>query len=99
MTRVCDIIQLETKKILAFSTVSQPTLPQAGKFLHKPEFQKLDAILYKWFIFKCSERAFITGPLLTEKAKQLYKKMGWASKLYAHFEVDNSQGSRIDTDF
>lgn len=58
--------------------------------LRKPKLEKLDSVLYEWFVLQRSKGAPLSGPILIERAKDFYRKMelteecafsdGWLAK-------------------
>uniref|UniRef100_A0A8C3WRQ9 Jrk helix-turn-helix protein n=1 Tax=Catagonus wagneri TaxID=51154 RepID=A0A8C3WRQ9_9CETA len=43
--------------------------------LHTPKLERLDRVLYEWFLVKRAEGVPVSGPMLIEKAKDLYEQM------------------------
>jgi hypothetical protein len=50
------------------------------RVLRKPKFDELDTALYEWFTVKRSEGTTVSGPMLIEKAKELYAEMQLAEE-------------------
>lgn len=58
--------------------------------VRRPKMEELETVLFEWFQLKRSEGHRVTGPMLTEKAKDLYEQMnlndncvfsgGWLSR-------------------
>ncbi|XP_025050506.1 jerky protein homolog [Alligator sinensis] len=69
-------IKAQKEQLLKFVSSSETSKAvEKRRTLHKPKLEQLDSLLYEWFSLKRSEGAPISGPMLTEKAKDFYKQM------------------------
>ncbi|XP_007938753.1 jerky protein homolog [Orycteropus afer afer] len=48
---------------------------QRRRTLHTPKLEHLDRVLYQWFLVKRAEGVPVSGPMLIEKARDLYGQM------------------------
>ena len=81
-------IILYTEKIKRYITINDnPTLVKKRCIIEKIQFEDLDKACNIWFLQQRSKGAPVSGPLLQEKALQLFPQ------LYLHHEVGTFKGS------
>jgi hypothetical protein len=69
-------IRKQKDELLKFYSATELTKAITERHvLRKPKLEQLDIVLYEWFMVKRSEGVPISGPMLIEKAKELYVKM------------------------
>lgn len=74
-------IQKQKVEFLKFRSATESTKAIAKRrVLRKPKLEQLDSTLYEWFMVKRSEGVPVSGPMLIEKAKDLYVKMELTEK-------------------
>jgi len=69
-------IRKQKNELLKFCSAPESSrIITERRVLRKPRLNQLEVALYEWFMFKRSEGAPISGPMLIEKAKELYAEM------------------------
>nr|XP_006114656.1 jerky protein-like [Pelodiscus sinensis]XP_006114657.1 jerky protein-like [Pelodiscus sinensis]XP_025036178.1 jerky protein-like [Pelodiscus sinensis] len=69
-------IKARKADLLKFVSVAETSQAlEQRRTLHKPKLEQLDSMLYEWLTLKRSEGASISGPMLIEKAKDLYQQL------------------------
>jgi ethanolamine utilization cobalamin adenosyltransferase len=72
---IYDIQKQKDEMLKFYSAIESTKAITERHVLQKPKLEQLDVVLYEWFMIKRSEGVPISGPMLTEKAKELYAKM------------------------
>lgn len=69
-------IRKQKNELLKFCSAPESSrIITERRVLRKPKLNQLEVALYEWFMLKRSEGAPISGPMLIEKAKELYAEM------------------------
>ena len=84
---VADIWKDREKITLHVAASDDPSYAKKRCILREPHFEKLDKACYMWFMQQRSKGAPVSGPLLQEKASQLF------SDLYPDLDADSFKAS------
>ncbi|KAL1767299.1 jerky protein-like [Sigmodon hispidus] len=75
MSTLYDIKAHKAQLLRFFASSDCRQALEQRRTLHTPKLEHLDRVLYEWFLVKRAEGVPVSGPMLIEKAKDLYKQM------------------------
>lgn len=75
MSTLYDIKAHKAQLLRFFASSDSRQALEQRRTLHTPKLEHLDRVLYEWFLVKRAEGILVSGPMLIEKAKDLYKQM------------------------
>ncbi|GBM09189.1 Jerky [Araneus ventricosus] len=74
-------IKLQKDKLMKFASSAETSkASDERRTLQQPQHEKLDKILYDWFLLKREEGIPISGPMLMEKARDFSEKLNIAKE-------------------
>ncbi|XP_048215184.1 jerky protein homolog [Perognathus longimembris pacificus] len=75
MSTLYDIKAHKAQLLRFFANSDSHQALERRRTLHTPKLEHLDRVLYEWFLVKRAEGTPVSGPMLIEKAKDLYEQM------------------------
>ncbi|XP_012880655.1 PREDICTED: jerky protein homolog [Dipodomys ordii] len=75
MSTLYDIKAHKAQLLRFFANSDSNQALEQRRTLHTPKLEHLDRVLYEWFLVKRAEGVPVSGPMLIEKAKDLYEQM------------------------
>ncbi|GBM60398.1 Jerky protein [Araneus ventricosus] len=80
-------IKLQKDKLMKFASSAETSkASDERRTLQQPQHEKLDIILYDWFLLKREEGIPISGPMLMEKARDFSEKLNIAKEYDEEFK-------------
>ncbi|XP_004618738.2 jerky protein homolog [Sorex araneus] len=76
MSTLYDIRAHKAQLLRFFASSDSNTALERRRTLHTPKLEHLDRVLYEWFLGRRAEGVPVSGPMLIEKARDLYEQMG-----------------------
>ncbi|XP_006830915.1 PREDICTED: jerky protein [Chrysochloris asiatica] len=75
MSTLYDIKAHKAQLLRFFANSDSNQALERRRTLHTPKLEHLDRVLYEWFLVKRAEGVPVSGPMLIEKAKDLYDQL------------------------
>lgn len=75
MSTLYDIRAHKAQLLRFFASSDSNTALERRRTLHTPKLERLDRVLYQWFLGRRAEGVPVSGPMLIEKARELYGQM------------------------
>ncbi|XP_055981316.1 jerky protein homolog [Sorex fumeus] len=76
MSTLYDIRAHKAQLLRFFASSDSNSALERRRTLHTPKLEHLDRVLYEWFLGRRAEGVPVSGPMLIEKARDLYEQMG-----------------------
>ncbi|KAM4865519.1 jerky protein homolog isoform 1-T2 [Thomomys bottae] len=75
MSTLYDIKAHKAQLLRFFASSDSNQALEQRRTLHTPKLEHLDRVLYEWFLVKRAEGVPVSGPMLIQKARDLYEQM------------------------
>lgn len=75
MSTLYDIRAHKAQLLRFFASSASHSALERRRTLHTPKLERLDRVLYEWFLGRRAEGVPVSGPMLVEKARDLYGQM------------------------